>query len=105
MFVAGNEGLAEVTQVGQGVSGLERGEWVVVSKQQAGTWCSAANVDAGDVIKVPKGTSEVGAATLTVRLAVEYDVSYELYLIDLYILHGVRLILQQRITCYRISLI
>lgn len=54
--------------------GLKNGEWVVVSKQQAGTWCSATNVAVDDVIKVPKGASEVGAATLTVRLLDEYNV-------------------------------
>lgn len=66
VFVGGNEGLAEITEVGTGVKGFERGEWVVIGKQQCGTWRSGANVEVGDVIKVPKGASEVGAATLTV---------------------------------------
>jgi trans-2-enoyl-CoA reductase len=66
VFVAGNEGLAEVTGVGSGVSGFENGQWVVMGKQQCGTWRSGANVNVEDVIKVPRGTSEVGAATITV---------------------------------------
>jgi mitochondrial enoyl-[acyl-carrier protein] reductase / trans-2-enoyl-CoA reductase len=69
VFVAGNEGLGEVTAVGSGVDGFEKGEWVVVGKQQCGTWRSAANVGVGDVVKVPRGTSEVGAATITVGLS------------------------------------
>ena len=66
VFVAGNEGLAAVTEVGSGVKGFEKGEWVVVVKQQCGTWRSGANVGVQDVIKVPRGASEVGAATITV---------------------------------------
>jgi mitochondrial enoyl-[acyl-carrier protein] reductase / trans-2-enoyl-CoA reductase len=67
VFVAGNEGLAVVTGVGSGVEGFNEGEWVVVGKQQSGTWRSGANVEVGDVIKVPKGASEVGAATVAVN--------------------------------------
>lgn len=67
VFVAGNEGLAAVTGVGSGVEEFKGGEWVVVGKQQSGTWRSGANVEVGDVIKVPKGASEVGAATIVVN--------------------------------------
>lgn len=66
VLIAGNEGLAKVTGVGEGVQGFKGGDWVVISKQQSGTWRSGANVAVNDVIKVPKGASEVGAATLTV---------------------------------------
>lgn len=37
-----------------------------MGEQQLGTWRSRANVQADDVVRVPKGTSEVGAATITV---------------------------------------
>jgi trans-2-enoyl-CoA reductase len=37
-----------------------------MGKQQCGTWRSGANVNVEDVIKVPRGTSEVGAATIIV---------------------------------------
>jgi len=66
VFVAGNEGLAQITGVGSRVKGFEKGEWVVEGKQQSGTWRSGANVKVEDVIKVPKGASEAGAATITV---------------------------------------
>ncbi|KIM90612.1 hypothetical protein PILCRDRAFT_812366 [Piloderma croceum F 1598] len=77
VFVAGNEGLAEVTGVGSGVSGFENGQWVVTGKQQCGTWRSGANVNVEDVIKVPKGASEVGAATITVNPATAYNMLSE----------------------------
>jgi mitochondrial enoyl-[acyl-carrier protein] reductase / trans-2-enoyl-CoA reductase len=68
VFVAGNEGLARVTTVGNGVHGLKENDWVVMAKPQAGTWCTNKNVDVGDVIKIPQvhGLSEVHGATFTV---------------------------------------
>lgn len=66
IYVPGNEGLAEVTDVGSGVAGLQRGDWVVLSKQQGGTWASARTIAAEDVVKVPTSLSEVNAATITV---------------------------------------
>jgi len=77
VFIAGNEGLAQVIEVGRGVKGFEKGEWVVVEKQQYGTWRSGANVEAQDVIKVPNGASEVGAATITVNPATAYNMLSE----------------------------
>lgn len=70
VFVGGNEGLGEVTSVGEGVKGLKRGDWVVMKAPQVGTWRSAANVHEGQVLKVPRfeGLSEVNAATMMVRL-------------------------------------
>ena len=71
VFVGGNEGLGEVTGVGEGVRTLKRGDWVVMKAGQLGTWRSAANVREGQVLKVPRleGLSEVNAATMMVRLA------------------------------------
>ncbi|KAJ7634188.1 hypothetical protein DFH06DRAFT_1272282 [Mycena polygramma] len=58
VFVGGNEGLAEVTQVGTGVSGLATGDWVIImNKAQAGTWSSSRNVDAMDILKLPRSHS------------------------------------------------
>lgn len=65
--VAGNEGLAEVLEVGSGVEGLSKGDWVVMAKQQAGTWSTTRTVESGDVVKLPSGSvSEVNGATMTV---------------------------------------
>jgi mitochondrial enoyl-[acyl-carrier protein] reductase / trans-2-enoyl-CoA reductase len=71
VFVGGNEGLGEVTSVGEGVKSLKRGDWVVMKAPQLGTWRSAANVREGHVLKVPRleGLSEVNAATMMVRLS------------------------------------
>lgn len=70
VFVGGNEGLAEVMEVGEGVQGLKSGDWVVMVKQQAGTWCSDTNVLEQDVVRIPKVEgrlpSEVNAAMMTV---------------------------------------
>lgn len=80
VFVGGNEGLAQVTDVGSGVSGFQKGDWVIMTKQQLGTWSTSKNVGAGDILKVQRlnGVSEVHGATLTVCL---YDVvsPYALY--------------------------
>ncbi|KAH9967355.1 NAD(P)-binding protein [Russula dissimulans] len=71
VFVGGNEGLAEVTDVGEGVRSVERGDWVVMKAGQVGTWRGAANLREGEVLKVPrlKGLSEVNAATMMVNPA------------------------------------
>ncbi|EKM81997.1 hypothetical protein AGABI1DRAFT_119018 [Agaricus bisporus var. burnettii JB137-S8] len=71
-YIGGNEGLARVTAVG-GNSGnngnLKVGDWVVMQRQQMGTWSMERNVEIGDVIKIPnrKGISEVDGATITVN--------------------------------------
>ena len=69
VFVAGNEGLAQVTAVGEGVSSLKKGDWVMMIKPQLGTWATSRNIAAVDVAKVPDAESltEAQAATLTVR--------------------------------------
>jgi trans-2-enoyl-CoA reductase len=71
LFVGGNEGMGKVMDVGEGVVGLRKDDWVVVTKPQSGTWLSAKNVALSDVLKVPKqGLSEAQAATITVRLLI-----------------------------------
>lgn len=67
IFIAGNEGLAEVVDVGDSVKGVAPGDWVIMSKSQVGTWASQLSVGEGDVIKVPKGLSEVQAATMRIN--------------------------------------
>lgn len=71
LFVGGNEGMGKVIDVGEGVVGLRKDDWVVMTKPQSGTWLSAKNVALSDVLKVPKqGLSEAQAATITVRLSI-----------------------------------
>ncbi|QRV88805.1 Zinc-binding dehydrogenase [Ceratobasidium sp. AG-Ba] len=66
-FIGGNEGLAQVECVGNGVNNLSIGDWVILSKPQSGTWASHAYADAKDVIPVDKKVGEVRAATITVN--------------------------------------
>lgn len=66
LFVGGNEGLAEVTGVGDGVAGVAKGDRVVMVGSQLGTWSSARTVLAEDVVKVPEDVSDVSGATMTV---------------------------------------
>ena len=67
VIVAGNEGLAQVTDVGSGVHALEKHDWVVMARQQIGTWCTNKNVAVPDVMKIPRaqGLSKVHGATMT----------------------------------------
>lgn len=71
VFVAGNEGLARVTSVGQGVHSLKVNDWVIMVKPQVGTWATHRNVAVMDVAKVPDADclSDVQAATLTVGIS------------------------------------
>lgn len=72
MYVGGNEGLAEVTEVGSGVEGLTKGDWVIMTRPQAGTWSSNKNVSPRELLKVPRELDgfkldEVSGATITVQ--------------------------------------
>ena len=73
LYLPGNEGLGEITGVGPDVVNLKRGDWVVFSKGQSGTWSSAQILEEEDVIKVNRGTgiSAVSASTLTVSCSIQ----------------------------------
>ncbi|KAG2011554.1 trans-2-enoyl-CoA reductase [Coprinopsis cinerea AmutBmut pab1-1] len=81
VFIGGNEGLAEVTAVGQGADGMYKvGDWVVVTKQQSGTWMSERNIPAPDVARVPGGRAaltEAAGATLTVNPPTAYNMLHD----------------------------
>ena len=70
-FIVGNEGLAEVQEIGEGITGLAPGDRVVMVKAQSGTWSTATNVGEQDVIKIPDvggaAISDVQGATMSVR--------------------------------------
>ncbi|KAH9479593.1 Enoyl-[acyl-carrier-protein] reductase, mitochondrial [Psilocybe cubensis] len=75
--VGGNEGLAKVTALGQtdASHGLKVGDWVIMTRQQAGTWATHRNVEFEDVAKVPgaEALTETQAATLTVNPPTAYN--------------------------------
>ncbi|KAI0331467.1 NAD-P-binding protein [Cubamyces sp. BRFM 1775] len=78
VFVGGNEGLAEVVEVGSDVEGLREGDWVVSGKAQSGTWSSLRALRAEDLIKLPADQlSEVNAATITVNPATAYNMLHD----------------------------
>ena len=68
VFVGGNEALAEVTDVGESVEGLKKGDRIIMNGPQSGTWRSANNINVQDVTKVPPGASDGFAATMTVSI-------------------------------------
>ncbi|EEB97759.1 hypothetical protein MPER_02853, partial [Moniliophthora perniciosa FA553] len=77
LFIGGKEGLAKVDQVGEGVHGLEKGDWVVMHGHQVGTWAQKRNILASDVVKLTHkaedGLSEVNAATITINPPTVYN--------------------------------
>jgi len=78
VFVAGNEGVAEVLAVGDGVTDLKERDWVVMMKPQLGTWLSSRNVHVEDVLKVDSsGLSAAQAATLTVNPPTAYNMLHD----------------------------
>ena len=73
LYFPGNEGLGEITEIGPDVRRLKRGDQVVFSKGQSGTWSSAQVLEEEDVIKVDSGSgiSAVNASTLAVSRSIE----------------------------------
>ncbi|GAB1518336.1 hypothetical protein RhiTH_001395 [Rhizoctonia solani] len=66
-FIGGNEGLGQVEKLGDGVTELSVGDWVVMTKPQSGTWASHAYVESKDVTKVDKRVGEARASMITVN--------------------------------------
>lgn len=69
LFIGGNEGVAEITQVGPDCPGLNKNDRVIFTKQQLGTWASVRNVKFDDILKLPAGLTDVHAATITVSMS------------------------------------
>lgn len=65
--VPGHEGVAQVIRVGQKVSGLQEGDWVVPGRSALGTWRSAALLAASDLTRAPAGLSVQQAATICIN--------------------------------------
>ena len=69
VFIGGNEGLAEVTHLGEGVTDLQERDWVVLAKPQRGAWSSNMNIPIADLLRISKADlrfNEVIGATITV---------------------------------------
>lgn len=83
-FVGGNEGVAQVAEIGEGVRGLKEGDWVIMTRPQVGTWCTSRNLGMDDVEKVPRteGLSQVHAATMTVNPPTAYNMLQDYLRLD-----------------------
>ncbi|KAJ4473781.1 hypothetical protein J3R30DRAFT_3377649 [Lentinula aciculospora] len=74
VFVGGNEGLAQVIEVGEGVEGLQKDDWVVMDRPQLGTWSTSRNVPSHGIIRLPAtGLTEAHGATMTVNPTTAYN--------------------------------
>lgn len=65
--VGGNEGVAQVIQVGSQVKSLKEGDWVIPRDAGLGTWRTEAVLAEDDVISVPNSIPLISAATLGVN--------------------------------------
>ena len=71
--VGGMEGVGVVSKVGEGVTGLREGDWVL-PKLGFGAWCEEAVVPAASVVRVPNDIPASYAATMAVDAATAYRV-------------------------------
>jgi NADPH:quinone reductase-like Zn-dependent oxidoreductase len=82
VFIAGNEGLAEVIKAGptdkhNGQHKFKEGEWVIMRKPQSGTWTNWKVADAVDLMPIPKPhagskMTEVFGATMMVSFTCQF---------------------------------
>ncbi|QRW17032.1 Zinc-binding dehydrogenase [Rhizoctonia solani] len=68
-FIGGNEGLGQVEKLGDGVTELSVGDWVVMTKPQSGTWASHAALEEGDYVIQNGANSAVGQAVIQIAAA------------------------------------
>ncbi|KAH8832606.1 hypothetical protein DL96DRAFT_1667202 [Flagelloscypha sp. PMI_526] len=71
VYIAGNEGLAEVTSIGKGVRGFEVGDWVIMDKPQRGTWSTSKNMTPDEVVPLERvaNLTEASAANMMVNFS------------------------------------
>ncbi|EGG12258.1 uncharacterized protein MELLADRAFT_89254 [Melampsora larici-populina 98AG31] len=83
VYIAGNEGLGVVEQLGSEVDPHDWrvGDWVIMGKPQLGTWQSHTNLKATDLIKLSRSEklTEVQAATMAVNLATAFRLIKDYY--------------------------
>ena len=70
--IAGNEGVALVQAVGNDVTSVKEGDWVIPRGGGIGTWCQETVVSDGDVDKVPNDIHVAYAATIGVNPSTAY---------------------------------
>ena len=70
--VGGNEGLAEILEVGPEVKSLEAGDWVIPAIPLFGTWRTHAVCDEHELLSVPRDISPLALATMAVNPCTAY---------------------------------
>ncbi|XP_075709445.1 enoyl-[acyl-carrier-protein] reductase, mitochondrial isoform X2 [Rhinoderma darwinii] len=70
--VGGNEGVGVVAEVGNHVSSLRPGDWVILVDAGLGTWRTEGLFSEEALVRVPSDISIVGAATLSVNPCTAY---------------------------------
>ncbi|XP_039603405.1 enoyl-[acyl-carrier-protein] reductase, mitochondrial [Polypterus senegalus] len=75
--VGGNEGLAEVIEVGNQVTALSPGDWVIPVDAEFGTWRIEAVCNERDLIPVPNDIPLLSAATIGVNPCTAYRMLHD----------------------------
>lgn len=72
--VAGNEGVAEVVNIGSGVKNLQKGDWVIMKTTAMGTWRTHMAVDESGLLKIDDktGLSPLQVGTVSVNPCTAY---------------------------------
>ncbi|XP_024917086.1 enoyl-[acyl-carrier-protein] reductase, mitochondrial isoform X2 [Cynoglossus semilaevis] len=70
--VGGNEGVAEVVEVGDRVTSVKVGDWVIPKDAGLGTWRTDAVLSEDDVVSLPNTIPLLSAATLGVNPCTAY---------------------------------
>ncbi|KAF1826727.1 NAD(P)-binding protein [Dissoconium aciculare CBS 342.82] len=72
--VGGNEGVAEVISKGSGVTGIEKGDWVIMKTQGFGTWRTHAQTTADKLIPIKNrvGLTPKQVGTISVNPCTAY---------------------------------
>lgn len=75
--VGGNEGVGEVVEVGEEVSSLRVGDWVLPVDAGFGTWRTEVVCEATKLLNVPRDVSLLGAATVSVNPCTAYRMLHD----------------------------
>lgn len=70
--VVGNEGVAEVVEVGRNVDSLISGDWVIPAQAGFGTWRTFATTDVSNLKKIANDIPPLSAATIAVNPCTAY---------------------------------
>lgn len=70
--VVGNEGVAEVVEVGRNVESLITGDWVIPAQAGFGTWRTFATTDVSNLRKIANDIPPLSAATIAVNPCTAY---------------------------------